>query len=222
MYLRETDIGKYMDGMDEVYREQSYIVQEGDSFKGLFYIRKGVVKILKKDSNGKDLLICFITSGDMIGITTFFNDKNYQFSALAMSHCDLLFISPSKFKTLLKGSNKLNKKIMEILVQRINFLENWMTNVLNMSVHKRLAESLIYYSLSNENLQEDISKNKDIMINFSIDELAGITGSTNGYITKILHQFGKKKLIERINSRALKISNYSGLIEMANAPSTTV
>ena len=179
-----------------------------------------MVKILKKDTNGKDLLMCFITSGDMIGITTYFNDETYQFSALAMSNCDLLFINPMEFKILLKTSNDLNKKMMEILVQRINFLENWMTNVLNLSVEKRLAESLIYYSLSNENIEDDLLNNNEITINYSIDELAGITGSTNGYITKILHQFSNEKLIERVNSRKLRISDYLGLINMANTPST--
>lgn len=222
MFLKEIEIDEFVVGNNENYRKQSFIVEEGNPFRGLFYIRKGIVKILKKDSKGKNLLMCFITKGDMIGITTFFNDDIYKFSAMAMSDCELLFISPEEYKSLLKKSNVLNKKMMEILVQRINFLENWMTNVLNLSVQNRLAESLIYYTLSNGNLKDDPSKNNDILINYSIDELAGITGSTNGYITKLLHQFSKKKLIERVNSRELKISNYSGLIEIANTTSPEV
>ena len=177
MQLKDVDIVQIVDGIDEEYKEQSYIIKEGKPFRGLFYIRNGMVKILKKDTSGKDLLMCFITSGDMMGITTYFNDETYQFSAIAMSNCDLLFINPMEFKVLLKTSNDLNKKMMEILVQRIHFLENWMTNVLNLSVEKRLAESLIYYSMSNENIEDDILNNNEITINYSIDELAGITGS---------------------------------------------
>jgi len=220
MQLKDIDIVEFVDGIDVVHQEQSYIIREGEVFKGLFYIRSGIVKILKKDDNGKDLLMCFISSGDMVGITTFFNDDTYQFSAKAMSNCNLLFINPSEFNVLLKKSNDLNKKMMEILIQRINFLENWMTNVLNLSVEQRLAESLIYYSISNKELRDDIQNNDGVTINYSIDELAGITGSTNGYITKILNQFSNENLIERINSKKLKISDYLGLVNVANTTST--
>lgn len=211
------DIEKYVTGIDEVYQEKSYIIREGDPFKGLFYVRQGLIKILKKDSSGKDQLICFVAGDDIIGVTTFFNDERYQFSALAMCKCDILFINPKQFDVLLKNSNELNKKIMEILVQRIHVLENRMTNISNLSVQERLAESLIYYSLSNKNIQEDIKNNNDVTINYSIDELAGITGSTNGYIAKLLNQFSNNKLIERIDSNKLRISDYMGLVQMTNA-----
>ncbi len=217
MYLKDIEIEEYTDGSVEKYKKNSPIIEEGQDFKGLFYIKKGIVKILKKDSKEKNLLMCFITDGDMIGITTFFNDAKYQFSAWAMNDCELLFIKPNDFDLMMKNSNEINKKMMEILIQRINFLENWMTNVLNLSIHKRLAEALIYYSLMNENHSNDESDGADIKFNYSIDELAGITGSSKSYVLKLLQQFHKRKLIERINFQELKISDYVGLIHMANS-----
>ena len=216
MYLKDLEIEEYTDGSVEKYKNNTPIIEEGSPFRGLFYIKKGIIKILKKDSKGKNLLMCFITDGDMIGITTFFNDEEYQFSAWAMNNCELLFIKPENFGVLMKTSNEINKKMMEILIQRINFLENWMTNVLNLSTHKRIAEALIYYSLMNQNFQNDESNEHDIKFKYSIDELAGITGSSKSYVIKILQQFRKKKLIERINSQELKISDYVGLIHVAN------
>ena len=219
MYLKGVELEEYTDGSVENYQKDFSFVEEGSVFRGLFYIKKGIVKILKKNSKGKDLLMCFITDGDMIGITTFFNDENYQFSAVAMNDCELLFIKPESFKDIMKNSNEINKKMMEVLIQRINFFENWITNVLNLSMHKRLAEALIYYSLMNENHEPDHAGGDDIIFSYSIDELAGITGSSNSYVIKILQYFSKKKLIEKINSDQLKISDYVGLIHEANTDS---
>ena len=219
MYLKGIDLKEYTDGGIEKYNKNSALIEEGSAFKGLFYIKKGIVKILKKNSNGKELLMCFITEGDMIGITTFFNDEKYQFSAVAMNDCEVLFIKPDDFKILMKNSNEITKKMMEALIQRIDFFENWMTNVLSLSMHKRLAETLIYYSLMNNNNENSDLGKDDITFNYSIDELAGITGSSNSYVIKILQHFSKKKLIEKINSDELKISNYVGLIHEANTDS---
>ena len=219
MYLKGIELEEYTDGSVENYQKDVSFVEEGKVFRGLFYIKKGIVKILKKNSKGKDVLMCFITNGDMIGITTFFSDEKYQFSAVAMNECQLLFIKPESFKEIMKSSNEINKKMMEVLIQRINFFEDWMTNVLNLSMHKRLAEALIYYSLMNENHEHHDSGRGDIKFTYSIDDLAGITGSSNSYVIKILQHFSKKKLIEKISSDELKISNYVGLIHEANTDS---
>lgn len=220
MEIEELEIKRYVNAESQFFKSQSFILKQSEPFKGLYFIRNGFIKILKKDPKGKDLFVCFITNCDLIGVTTFFDNPKYEFSAQAISDCDLIFISPEEFNIMLKKSNELNKKIMEILIHRINFFENWMINVLNLSVHKRLAESLIYYSVSEEKFNDDVRKNDNMLIHYSIDELAGITGSTNAYINKILQQFSKRNIIKRINSHELKISDYMGLLSVANAPTS--
>jgi CRP-like cAMP-binding protein len=222
MYVRDVEIEKYVDGKTEEYAKHSYIIKEGSPFRGLFYIQRGIVKILKKDNRGKDLLMCFISKGDVIGLTTYFNDENYQFSALAMNDCKLLFVNPYDFAEMMNSSNEINKRMMEVLILRIHFLENWLTNVLNLSIDKRIAEALIYHSLASDNIERDIQEKNDIVVNYSIDEMAGLTGSSNSYVTKILQQFSKLNLIQRINAEKLLITNYEGLMNIANSTETEI
>ena len=220
MYVKDIELNKYVVGVEKTFGKNDYIIKEGSPFTGLFYIQKGMIKILKKDGRGRDLLMCFVTKGDIVGITTFFNDENYQFSAISLNNAALTFISPSEFEKLLNSSNELSKKMMEILIQRIHFLENWMTNVLNLSVDKRIAETLIYYSLSCDNIEHNIQENNDIVINYSIDEMVGLSGSTTSYVIKILQKFSKKGLIQKINQEKLLITDYAGLLQVANSTDT--
>ena len=222
MYVRDVEIDKYVEGKTEKYSRQDFIIREGQPFKKVYYIRKGIVKILKKDGNGKNLLMCFITKGDMIGITTYFNDDKYQFSTQAMTNCEMFSIDAEDFGELLKEHNELNKRMMEVLILRIHFLENWMTNVLNLSMDKRIAEALIYHSLANSNIERDVEENNDILVNYSIDEMAGLAASTPGYIIKILQRFSKMNLIQRVNAEKLLITDYAGILAIANSTNRQV
>jgi len=108
---------------------ETTIIEEGSPFSGIYYIKKGQLKILKKDEKGKEIMIQLMSKRDFIGLSTFFIDSHYQFSAITQESCKLINIKPDEFETLLSRSFDLNKQLMIFMIKRIEFLERLMVNI---------------------------------------------------------------------------------------------
>ncbi len=112
------------------YPVESIIVEEGSPFNGIFYVKKGQLKILKKDEMGKEIMIQIMSQRDFIGLSTFFNDSHYQFSAITQESCKLIYIKPDEFETLLSMSFDIKKQLMIVMIKRIEFLETLIVRLL--------------------------------------------------------------------------------------------
>ena len=108
---------------------ETTIVEEGSPFNGIYYVKKGQLKILTKDEKGKEIMIQLMSQKDFIGLSTYFNDSHYQFSAITQESCKLIYIKPDEFETLLSRSFDLNKQLMIFMIKRIEFLERLMVNI---------------------------------------------------------------------------------------------
>lgn len=187
------------------FKKDEIIVKQGDSFKGVFCIQKGFVKLLKEGENKKKLILWFAKPGDIIGVDSFISNEDYSYTACVVEQVSACFIPEIDFKKLISVEPGMARKLMKDMCSRINFIEDRITSISGKKVREQFAEILISIAMKNKNF---VSENTPI--NYSIKDLANIIGTTNNYLYKILSDFNSKNVVS-IQNKKLVIKDFDKL-----------
>ncbi len=182
------------------YKKGEEIFQEGNYPHGLFCIFSGGVKLSKRGNEGKDQIIRFAKSGDILGYRSMLAKQMYSTTATAMDDVLICQIPIQNFETLLRSSNKLCMKTIELLTSDLKRSENQVLSVSQKRVADRLAEALL--TLKNKfGLKEDRLTLNVQITRREIGEMAGITTATT---IRTLSDFNKDGIIE-LKSKEIKL-----------------
>jgi CRP/FNR family transcriptional regulator len=187
------------------------IFDEGDEFKGVYYILDGMVKILR-NSNKKKIAVWFADKGDLIGVSSFFSDSHfYTYSAIVHdSDCRVLFVPENKFKELLIEYPELKEELIKTICARIAYTEERIIKFKKESLRKRFLDTLLFFG------KKEQEKNTAIRIKYSLLDLTEIMGSTKQNIKRLLDEFERQRLL-KFDSHTIVIRDLSRLEQLATA-----
>lgn len=186
------------------YSKGAYLIKSGVLVSGVYCIQKGTVKVFKKGIKNKDFILWVARKGDIIGLNSFINDEVYSFSASALDETSACFIPSSDLKILLSKKPVAFVKLMGNVCDKLNFVEQRITSISKKTIKEQFAEILI--TLSRNNSESD----KNLVINYSVKDLASFVGTTKNYLYKILVEFTDQKILS-VNNRKFAISNMNAL-----------
>lgn len=186
-------------GKDEI------LVSQGEPFRGVFCIQKGVVKVLKDGSGSKKMILWFAKPGDIIGLDSFVDHDDYSFSAVSVEPVTACFIPEKDFQKLIDKEPGITRKLMKEMCEKINYIEERITSISGKNIREQFAEILISIAVKNKNY---VSGN--LPINYSIKDLANIIGTTNNYLYKILSDLNNGNVVS-IQNKKLVIKDFDKL-----------
>ncbi|MES2285660.1 MAG: Crp/Fnr family transcriptional regulator [Bacteroidota bacterium] len=189
---------------EKKYAKGAYLVKNGVQVSGIYCIQKGTVKVFKKGIKNKDFILWIAGKGDIIGLNSFINDEVYSFSASALDETSACFIPSSDLKILLSKKPVAFVQLMGNVCDKLNFVEQRITSISRKTIKEQFAEILI--TISRNNTEGD----KNVVINYSVKDLASFVGTTKNYLYKILVEFTDKKILS-FNNRKFLISNMNAL-----------
>ncbi|MCE9539799.1 MAG: Crp/Fnr family transcriptional regulator [Bacteroidetes bacterium] len=195
---------KTLNREEKKYNKGAYLIKSGVLVSGVYCIQKGTVKIFKKGIKNKDFIMWVAGKGDIIGLNSFINDEVYSFSASALSETSACFITSSDLQILLSKKPLAFVQLMKNVCDKINFVEQRITSISKKTIKQQFAEILITISKNNPD------SDKNVVINYSVKDLANFVGTTKNYLYKILLEFTNKKILS-INNRKFIISNMNAL-----------
>lgn len=169
---------------------------ENEPAKGIFYIQEGIVKIYRRDKNNKSSIMNLVKKGNILGLHALFNEESNQHYAEAMVNTRVLFTPKETILRLLQEEPSLRVSVMQLLCNEIELIENGLNNKIQKSSRQLLLDTLM--KLSEMSLE---SKNKHSLIDFSENDLACLTGTSETYLKKLLFEFSKNKWIERKHNK---------------------
>lgn len=175
---------------------KDYIVFfEGDPGNSCFYLEKGIIRIFKTTSEGKEPIYFLRRQGEFFGLSEVIDAKPRKANAQTITPSVLYEISRTNFEDLLSRYPKFAQKIIQILGGRIRYLGEQIENLMVCDVSTRLAKLLVY--LSYEMLLDQEDWMKPVMIPFSLtqEQMASMTGSCQQTISEILKKFQADRLI---------------------------
>ena len=186
------------------------IFNEGDQVIGIYFVFKGNVKVHKKWGGEKELIIRFAKEGEIIGHRGVGEETIYPVSGTALEPTTVCFIDLNFFKTTLKINIDFTIQLLWFYAEELQRSEKKMNNLAHMQVKGRIASSLL--SLKNKFCT---TKDGEINIILSRQDLASYSGTTYENVFRILNEFIKEDFIS-VNNKNITIINEQQLVDMTN------
>ncbi len=188
------------------YKKGQTIFQEGALPLGVYCINRGMAKVAKLGSNGKEQILRIAKPGDFLGYRSLLGDSRYRASAVALEDASICLIPKADFMLLLKENARFYDGMMKVLCDVIETAETKITDIAYKPVRGRIAEALILLDKAFEDREQ---------ITLTREDLAGFVGTVKETAIRIISEFKNEKLIE-IDKRSIKVINPEGLMRISN------
>jgi len=196
------------------YKKGQSIFTQVTKPSGIFCVNKGKLVIFKTGIYGKEQILRFVLPGELLGIASFFNEKNHSISVMAFEDSQLCYIAKEDFQTILNKHQGIYIDIINLLSNLLNEANEKITSLTQKNVRERLAETL--YNLNYLFKPDDNIKGKQFTeIRLSRQDLANLVGTATESVIRHLSEFKKENIIS-INGRKITILNPEELYKISN------
>ncbi|MGB6083924.1 Crp/Fnr family transcriptional regulator [Moheibacter sp.] len=192
------------------YKKGESIIEEGATPKGIYYLDKGTAKMFKLGFNGKEQILRFTKSGDIIGYRSILSKQPYGASATAMEDTEACFIPEKFFLKVLEFHPKLAFDILRRISEDLGESAQTITFLAQKTVRERLAEVLVL-------LEKKLGTDKDGFIKISLtrEEMANLIGTATESAIRLISEFKTDNLIE-VEGRKIKILDHAKLVKLGH------
>ena len=195
----------------EFYKKGEYLFREGSRVFGLYFIQQGKVKVISTGMNGKEQIVRLATDGHLVGHRGY-GMETYPIGAVALEDTLGCFIDNEIIFNAFMNNPKLTYAMMMFYSFELRKTEIRQRLLAQMSIREKVADTLLYL--------KDVfgldAKNKELNVNLSRQEIAGIAGTTSEQVTRILTELEDELLIEKRGKKVLLL-NEKGLEKMIAA-----
>jgi len=192
------------------HKRGNIIYHEGSKVNGVYCVYKGIVKLYKTGLEGREQIIRFAKTGDIIGYRSLLSDEHACHSAKVIEDAVLCFVPGDVLFELLKKNSEFAIGLLQFTCRELGEANSFITEIAQKTVRERLAEVLLI-------LNTNFGVDKDAVLNISLtrEELANMIGTATESVIRLLSEFKEDKLIE-INGRKIKLVNHKLLRKTAN------
>ncbi len=198
------------DKSTEHYKRGSIIYREGSRINGCYCIQKGIIKVFKTGIDGKEQIIRFARTGDIIGFRSVLSNELACTTAEVLDDSSLCYIPAETLVYLVKHNGNFSMELMQLTCKELGEANAYITDIAQKTVRERLAEILIH-------LKNDFGLDESNILQISLtrEELANIVGTATESVIRLLSEFKQDQLIE-LNGRKIRILDEAGLIRIGN------
>jgi CRP-like cAMP-binding protein len=192
------------------FRRGDILYNEGSRISGFYCIHSGIIKVFKTGLDGKEQIIRFAKSGDIIAYRSVLSNEVACTSARVIEDCQVCFIPAEILISLVKSNSDYALEILKLACHELGEANSFITDIAQKTVRERLAEILLLllndFGLDDQNY---------LQISLTREELANIVGTATESVIRLLSEFKTDKLVE-LNGRRIKILNRKGLEKISN------
>jgi len=193
-----------------LHKRGSIVYNEGSRINGTYIVVKGIVKIYKTGFDGKEQIIRFAKSGDLIGFRSVISNELACTTSKIIDEAVLCYIPGDELTKLLKENSEFAMELMKLTCRELGESNKFLTDIAQKTVRERLAEVLLLL-MDEFKLDED----NTLQISLTREELANMVGTATESVIRLLSEFKADKLIE-LNGRKIKLLNIPKLIKVGN------
>jgi len=127
------------------FHSGDYLYQSGDSFKKLFAIKSGSVKVILPSSGGDQQIIGFFMPGELLGLDAMGKDK-YVCSAIALETTSVCSIPYNQMQDLCHDIKSLSRQFLSLISSEIGNEHQMLLTLAKKKAESRLATFLLNLS----------------------------------------------------------------------------
>jgi CRP/FNR family transcriptional regulator len=177
--------------------------------KYVYLVNEGVLKVVARDEEGKETIVCLTKKGNIFGALPLLGDFELpEDYAEAIEDSAVSFIDTEKLHQWMTNNHDLRTKIRAHIGQKLQRIENRLLSMIfkdaKTRIHDFLVEFVKEFGIKTENGYEV----KNFLTN---DEVAKLTATSRQTVNSILNELRDQKMIE-YNKDILFIPFSSGLL----------
>ncbi|MCL6524381.1 MAG: Crp/Fnr family transcriptional regulator [Thermoflavifilum sp.] len=184
-YFRE----KWMEvGEVRTFPSGAVLLQEGSYIRSVPIVLSGVVKILKQNEEGKEILLYYIQPGEscVMSFLGGLHDEKSKIKAVVEEDADILLISIDEVRRMIREEYGFIEFMFRLYHRRFEEV----LNVLNAVAFKRMDERLLTL------LQKKSSLNKSHELQITHQQLADELGTDRVVVSRLLKQLENEGIVQ--------------------------
>lgn len=191
-------------GNKKTYAKDSVILVEEEVGTALFVIIKGKVKVSRSSNDGREVILSILSDSDFFGEMSILDGLNRSATVVAIEDSELFIIQRKEFLDLLNKHPEITIALLSELTQRLRNADMKIKALSLKDAEGKVATVILQ-------LADDIGKIKHGTVEIEKlplqQDLANMAGTSRETISRTLHSFARKGLVE-IDGSKLKIIDY--------------
>jgi CRP-like cAMP-binding protein len=172
------------------------IMREGAYAKGVYCVQSGHFKLTAQGGGGRETIVRFASSGDLIGYRALLADDPLSVSVAAVKDATACFVPKDILLSFLKSNGPFSLELLRQTSHELSETNKLLASLAQKKVRERLAEVLLM-------LHAKFGKDEEGCINIDLkrQELAELVGAASESLIRLLSQFEKDGIIRRAGKR---------------------
>jgi len=192
-------------------RRFATVYSEGGPSDSLFFLEAGLVKILKRGTDNKEIILQIVSAGELFGEQALGTEAARSMAAEVLQEGVIYIIPRDLFVRVLDDHPELWREISGLLTTRKRQLEKKIELLCLRDVEYRI----LYYMADLAKTFGAKSNGSEYSIPLSQGELASLIGATRETTSTTLNALARRGII-RLGRRQLIVPSIDGVLEAAN------
>ena len=170
----------------------SVLFIEKDTFRGVYLLCTGKIKLTISSRGGKTLILRLARSGEVLGLMAAISGTPYEATAETMEPSQLAFIRSDDFSRFIHKYPEVYRSMLrQMSAQYFGTCQQIRNIALSASSRQKLARLLLDWSAEGK----ETSEGTRISVPLTHEQIAECVGSTRETITRILTEFKNRHLV---------------------------
>jgi CRP/FNR family cyclic AMP-dependent transcriptional regulator len=155
------------------------IVAEGEPSQSLYVLLSGRAKVQRSDTEGKEVILAVLGSGDWFGEMSMIDDAPRSASVITLEPCEFMAIEKASFRKLLAESPEVSMAVMRQLVGRLREADRKIETLALLDVYGRVARVLLDFS-------EEVNGERIVRNRLPRQEIAKMIGASREMVSRVM------------------------------------
>ncbi len=191
-------------GHRKIYKKDAIILMEEDAGSALFVIATGKVKVSRASADGKEVILSILSESDFFGEMAILDGQKRSATVIALEESELYIIQRAEFLNLLKDHPEVSIALLKELTQRLRSADMKIKSLSLKDAEGKVATVVMQIAETHGKIKQGIVEIEKLPLQ---QDLANMAGTSRETISRTLHSFAKKGLVELEGTR-LRILNF--------------
>jgi len=197
-------------GSRKSFKKDEMILLEEEAGSAFFVIISGKVKVARSGHDEKEVILSILTESDFFGEMALLDGQNRSANVAAIEDTELFIIQRVDFLNLLKEHAEISIVLLQELTKRLRSADAKIKSLSLKDAEGKVATVILQLADDQGKIKQGIVELDKLPLQ---QDLANMAGTSRETISRTLHTFAKKGMIELDGSK-LRILNYENFKEL--------
>jgi CRP/FNR family cyclic AMP-dependent transcriptional regulator len=155
------------------------IMAGGDATDSLYIVLSGRLKVMMSDSDGKEVILSILGTGEFFGEMGLIDDEPRSASVVTLEACELLAITKRDFRRCLAENFEMTMAVMRGLVRRLREADRKIGSLALLDVYGRVSRLLL-------DMAETVNGEKIVTKRLPKQDIAKMIGASREMVSRVM------------------------------------